>query len=384
MPVPTIFLLNDSGEIVEMADRPYDSEDLLQQLLANYPSILAGDQFGHGAPLKWLPVTREAGVPSLEGGGDRWSLDHLFIDQEGVPTLVEVKRSSDTRIRREVVGQMLDYAANAVLYWPIDTIRQRFEQTCEIDGIEPQERLTEFLAPEEGTESEAVVARFWETVQTNLRAGKVRLVFVADEIPPELRRVVEFLNVQMNPAEVLAIEIRQYVGKGVRTLVPTVIGTAKRDLAAVAVEASVQWNRESFLSALGNRRGPDVAAIAHKIMTWAETHLPLWSWGEGTRYGSYYCGGTHNGKKYYVFSIWTYGRIFMEFKWLDRRVERKELIAELASNLNKIPGIEIGPESLIRMPAFDLMLLREPGAMEMFCAAVETFLDHLRDTKPPA
>ena len=28
------------------------------------------------------------------------------------PTLVEVKRSSDTRIRREVVGQMLDYAAN--------------------------------------------------------------------------------------------------------------------------------------------------------------------------------------------------------------------------------------------------------------------------------
>jgi hypothetical protein len=35
-----------------------------------------------------------------------------------VPTLVEVKRSDDTRIRREVVGQMLDYAANGVVYWP--------------------------------------------------------------------------------------------------------------------------------------------------------------------------------------------------------------------------------------------------------------------------
>ena len=42
------------------------------------------------------------------------------------PTLVEVKRSSDTRERREVVGQMLDYAANAVVYWPIETIRARF------------------------------------------------------------------------------------------------------------------------------------------------------------------------------------------------------------------------------------------------------------------
>ncbi len=60
--------------------------------------------------------------------------------------------------------------------------------------------------------------RYWKLVDTNLKAGRVRLVFVADSIPPELRRVVEFLNSQMNPAEVLAIEIKQFVGSGVRTL----------------------------------------------------------------------------------------------------------------------------------------------------------------------
>jgi len=54
------------------------------------------------------------GVPSIDGGGDRWSADHLFLDQDAIPTFVEVKRSTDTRIRREVVGQMLDYAANAI------------------------------------------------------------------------------------------------------------------------------------------------------------------------------------------------------------------------------------------------------------------------------
>ena len=63
-------------------------------------------------------------------------------------------------------------------------------------------------------DSGAAITRYWETVQTNLRAGKIRLIFAADEIPSELRRVVEFLNEQMNPAEVLAIEIRQYVGTG--------------------------------------------------------------------------------------------------------------------------------------------------------------------------
>jgi len=50
------------------------------------------------------------------------------------------------------------------------------------------------------------------------------LVFVADIMPLELRTIIEFLNQQMNPAEVLGIEIRQYMGQGLRTLVPRVIG----------------------------------------------------------------------------------------------------------------------------------------------------------------
>jgi hypothetical protein len=111
-----IYHLQEGGELLEMVEEAYDSEDLLQVLLARHPSLMAGDQIDKAAPRRWLLVSREAGVPSHEGGGAQWSLDHLFLDQDAVPTLVEVKRSSDTRIRREVVGQMLDYAANAVVH----------------------------------------------------------------------------------------------------------------------------------------------------------------------------------------------------------------------------------------------------------------------------
>jgi hypothetical protein len=52
----------------------------------------------------------------------------------------------------------------------------------------------------------ADVDEFWSTVATNLKAGRVRLMFVADVIPPELKRVIEFLNEQMNPAEVIGLE----------------------------------------------------------------------------------------------------------------------------------------------------------------------------------
>ena len=102
----------------------------------------------------------------MNGG---WSLDHLFIDQEGIPTLVEVKRSSDTRIRREVVGQMLDYAANAVVYWPVEDLRARFESRCDNVDERPDEVLSEFL------NQTLEIGEFWLQVKTNLQAGRIHL-----------------------------------------------------------------------------------------------------------------------------------------------------------------------------------------------------------------
>ena len=119
--------LREGDGLVPMAEARYDAEDVLQALLADYPDLLAGDQMRPEEPRRWLLVTREAGIPDRDGGGARWSIDHLFIDQDAVPTLVEVKRSTDTRIRREVVGQMLDYAANVVAYWAGGQLRELFE-----------------------------------------------------------------------------------------------------------------------------------------------------------------------------------------------------------------------------------------------------------------
>ncbi len=78
-----------------------------------------------------LFIEQECFVPSEEGGAGRWAIDHLFLDQDGIPTIVEVKRSTDTRIRREVVGQMLDYASNAVAHGPVPHLRERFAPNCE-------------------------------------------------------------------------------------------------------------------------------------------------------------------------------------------------------------------------------------------------------------
>src|SRR3954454_9088408 len=128
-----------------MSERDYASEDLLQELLAKYRNLLAGDQIDSDEPRHWLLVSRD----SEEDGAGWWSVDHLFLDQDAIPTIVEVKRSTDTRIRCEVVGQMLEYAANAVVFWPIDSLISWFEATCASKGEDSSDVISSFLGEAE-------------------------------------------------------------------------------------------------------------------------------------------------------------------------------------------------------------------------------------------
>ena len=372
--MPTIFLLQDGNGLVEMAQEPYESEDLLQKLLETYPSVLAGDQFSGPEPKRWLLVRRETGVPAQDTGPDRWSLDHLFVDQYGVPTLVEVKRSSDTRIRREVIGQMFDYAANAVVYWPAGRIRSLYEASCEAAETDPKERLIEFLRPS-GEDDDGAADRFWNNVDTNLRAGRIRIVFVADAIAPELRRIVEFLNGQMNPAEVLAIEIKQFTGSGVKTLVPTVIGqTAQAEAKREGLgPAAKQWDMTSFLEALRKNKGNLACDIAQDIFHWSDTALPTVWWGTGKEQGSCYRGLTQNRKRYYLLAIWTYGKVEVSFYNLKEYApfDSEAARLELLHRINEIPEVKFKPEVISRRPAFDLELLSKPEAKKAFYDAMQ-------------
>lgn len=219
-----IFLLDQNGALQRIPYAPYSSEDVLQTLLANHPDLLAGDQIDPEDPPRWLLVTREAGIPDVDVT-DRWSADHLLLDQHGVPTFVEVKRSTDTRIRREVVGQMIEYAANATRYWPSDRIRSLAAEQC--GGTDQLDQRVRELIGANVTDT-VLVERYWRTVDENLRNGPLRLLFVGDELPRELRRLIEFLNEHMPRIEVLGVEVRYYNQGGLRALVPRVIGQTER------------------------------------------------------------------------------------------------------------------------------------------------------------
>ena len=223
-----IFLLQEGNKLVEMEEKEYVSEDILQDLIAKYPNLLAGDEMDVDVPRKWLLVQREQILPYDNTGLKLFYLDHLFLDQDGIPTIVETKRSSDNRLRREVVAQMLDYASNALIYLPVEEIISNLTINY------PGQDMEDLLKSELGVETSS--NEFFEQVKTNLNAGKIRMVFVADYIPTELKTIVEFLNVQMDPAEVFVVELKQYVGEGLKTLVPRLVGqTAEARIRKAAV-----------------------------------------------------------------------------------------------------------------------------------------------------
>src|SRR5260370_41656299 len=91
--------LRQGSKLAALAEQAYATEDVLQKLVEDYPELLAGDD-ERGEPRRWLLVAREVALASEDAGTGRWSVDHLFVDQDGVPRLVAAKRSSDTRIRR--------------------------------------------------------------------------------------------------------------------------------------------------------------------------------------------------------------------------------------------------------------------------------------------
>jgi hypothetical protein len=350
-----------------MEESPYDSEMLFQKLLADHPDLLAGDQINDEEPRRWLLVTREMAVPGEQDGAGRWSLDHLFLDQDGIPTLVEMKRSTDTRIRREVVGQMLDYAANAVAYWSVEEVRSRFEVQCKEDDVEPEIALAQLL----GNGQDA--ATFWQQVKTNLQAGRVRLIFIADEIPPELRRVVEFLNSQMDPAEVLAVEVKQFVGENLKTLVPRVLGLTEMARQKKSADRSEkrQWDEPSFFYALGERSGEPEVSLTRSLLEWARTKgLRTW-WGEGKNDGSFYAMYDNKAGKSPMFSVWTYGTVELQFQRMSLQpYTEADKRQELAARLQAIPGVSIPEASLNKRPSFKLGVLAAEGCLTAF---LETF-----------
>jgi hypothetical protein len=370
-----IFSIDGTNNLAELREQPFQSEDLLQALLASHPRLLPGDLVNSERPRKWLLVSRESTLPDGLQTPGRWYVDHLLLDQDAIPTLVEVKRSSDTRIRREVIGQILEYASNAVVYWPVEKIQAELERECERRGRSIEEAFREHL----DLELDAI-GSFWDEVKRNLQAGKVRLIIVADEIPTELRRILEFLNGQMDPAEIIGVEIRQFVGnQDQRVLVPTVYGqTEKAQLTKSASGADRLWDANAILEELRLNQ-PEAFAVARSLREWSESNA------DGCRRPGRGATGSFRpfikcgAKECPLFGLWSSGVVELYVKdYFENAIFASEPKAsELRTRLTAV-GIPSLPDLLGKYPKFPAHELAQNGRLQRFIAAFDWMISQVR------
>jgi hypothetical protein len=288
-----------------------------------------------------------------------------------------VKRSSNTQIRREVVGQMLDYAANGTLYWSLEQVISAFERRCERDGLDGDETIASFLEDD----SEWSADEFWQAVKTNLQAGRVRLVFVADRIPAELRRIIEFLNDQMDPAEVVGVEVPQFVGEGQQALVPRVVGiTAEAERRkTVGRKKGRQWDSESFMAEFASQRSPDEVERVRRLMSWAVDRGLDVKWGTGAVNGSFSPKVEVGDSVGHLFSLYTDFNIQLSFGSMklppfDEFDGRRELADRIQAS---IPELDIKDDKLDGYPFLGRGVPATTEQLEGFLEAWDWYIDEL-------
>jgi hypothetical protein len=370
-----LYRLDGQGRADELtALRCRDEDAELQQLLAQNLHLLPGDQIRPEDPRRWLLVQREMPVEGPADGSPRWSVDLLLVDQDATPTFVECKRFRDTRARREVLGQMLDYAANAHFYWSGADLCQRAAATAAAAGGDLA-RVVRELCGDAYDSPET----FFEAVQVNLREGRVRLVFFLDEAPIELKSIVDFLNRQMERSEVLVVEAPRYEAHGARLVAPALFGyteearRAKRSGAVARGEARRRWSQESFFEEAARRLDEATLDAVRCLHRWAvERGLEI-HWGTGSARGSFNLVEPRLCRRSFV-SLWTDGSLHVRGDWYRDTPEAEKFAEELEAGFAWILQVE-APVS----HAWEL----EPACWVPAAERLRTELERLLPPGPP-
>jgi hypothetical protein len=199
-----------------------------QQLVQDvFPQVLAS-QFDRPSV-----VAREVQAP--HGG----RIDVVSIDQDGIITLCECKLEKNAGSRREVLGQVLEYAG-AFAGMPVDDFAGRVASRLD----------TDLLTAMAQSAAEDFHADAWRAaLDGHLRAGRFRLVVAVDALTDTLRQTVLYLNDHADFSLVVA-ELRLVTEGSVEMLVPRLFG-----------EEAAERKLVSRTKAAPGVRNPDVVIV---------------------------------------------------------------------------------------------------------------------------
>ena len=328
----------------------FTEEGKLQDYLEEYPSLIPLADIVEGAS-DLLCIGREVGA----GPG---AIDLLFIDKDGLLTVVETKLAKNPEARRTVIGQIIEYASY-ISQWSADDVYRIANEYLNSNLDEVIQKMSEGEFSDED---------FMSKVGQNLKDGKMRLIIAVDELIEPLRATVTFLN-RNSTFDILLLQVSSFEESKIKkVLIPSLFGYAPPPINP----PREPWNLERFLADTRKRCEQEAMDTITELYDFTRDNANSVSWGKGSLFGSFTFRKLGHDILVSIFTVYSNGSIQLSFGEMKGKEVKEEVLQSFRAKLNKIPGINVPEEaiSIGKFPSITAEVLAETKNLKNFQDAV--------------
>lgn len=293
----------------------YANESELQQILYRHPTLLPGVQGTAVACREFQSGAGPADVVVLHGEGDL--------------VITECKLAQNPQVRREVVGQVIDYASR-IWKMPLTDFEARWIQRS---GHSPF-----------GAFGDSADAARQATAE-NLTSGRFTIVLAVDGINDDLQRMIEYLNaVTLPQVQVLAFEVARVHDADVEILLPRTFGV-ELAIAKTPQAAQPSWTEADVFGWLDEHE-PTLASPVRVFLEEAKTRGVLVTNGTAQQ-PSLILGRQMGNGTLWALSLFTAGPYGRKLRfWLERFRDKGLDARPAAELLAQIPDQDLDLQTL--------------------------------------
>jgi len=325
----------------------------LQNLLIESPFLIPIEEIREDVS----PLVFAVGEFGLPGSGNT---DILAFSADGDIAVVECKLAANPESRRKVIGQILEYASFlwGMSYREVNSRIQRLKGKPLPDLIE------------EAVAGEWDRTGFEDGITQSLANGSFILIIVVDEINEELRRIIRYVNECSKSAFSLhALEVHRFKAGGTEILVPQLYGLSAKP--TTRGERRKKWTREEFFEVLRENVEPDIVTIVEDLYEWAEDTADRVWFGTGAETGSFTFHYLREGKTISVFTIFTNGKLQLNYGWLSKQIST-DVLEQFHHRISEIPTFKRIPADFSKWPNLQIVdAFRGPEEIQEFKQTVE-------------
>ena len=236
----SIVVRDADGKVRVLTSEAFRYEEVLQNRIAEIPTLIP------------LAEVTDQDVDHVTIGHE-WpagtgAADVVLLGSDAVMTIVETKLKRNPESRREVIAQVLEYAAY-VSEWTIIDVAKHAGDFFKTANAAPETANKTFDEVIAGLleETDQTVESFKASIEQNLRQKRIRLIVAVDEVGEQAQKIITFIN-SYSSFDIYLLQISAYPDKdGRQIFVPALHGYARK---VPTTRQRIDWDWDKFGSEL--------------------------------------------------------------------------------------------------------------------------------------